>query len=235
MQAIILAGGRGTRLAPYTTVLPKPLLPVGELPILELIIRQLRASGFQRVEMATGYLSGLIEAYFGNGSRWGIEIRYHIEESRAGTAGPLFLMRDVLEETFLIMNGDVLTDLDFGALLAQHRESGALLTVATCQRDVTLPLGAIIRVPDGRISDYIEKPTYHFECSAGIYAADKAIVSLIEPGHPVDLPDLVRILIAQDKHIEPFPIPGFWLDIGTPEDYRLANEQFEQRFAHLIQ
>lgn len=234
MQAVILAGGKGTRLAPYTTVFPKPLMPVGEVPILEMIIRQLKASGFDRIEMATGYLSGLIEAYFGNGSRWDIQINYHIEETSAGTAGPLRLMRDILDDTFLIMNGDVMTDLDYYALMKAHQKSEALLTVATCQRDITLPLGAIIRVPDGRISDYVEKPTYHFECSAGIYAGSKEIVSFIEGGHPVDLPDLVKILIAQGKKLEPFPITGFWLDIGTPEDYRLANEQFAARFSHLI-
>ncbi|HEX5275372.1 MAG TPA: sugar phosphate nucleotidyltransferase [Candidatus Rubrimentiphilum sp.] len=235
MQAVILAGGTGTRLAPYTTVLPKPLMPVGQMPILELIIRQLKVLGFKRIEMATGYLSGLIEAYFGDGSRWGVEIRYHVEKTRAGTAGPLLLLKDVLEQDFLIMNGDVLTDLDFAALLSAHCEKKALLTIATCQRDVTLPLGAIVRLPGGGITDYIEKPTYHFECSAGIYAGNREIVSYIDPSHAVDLPDLVRILINQEKHLASFPITGFWLDIGTPEDYRTANEQFETRFAHLMQ
>ena len=234
MQTVILAGGKGTRLTPYTTVLPKPLMPVGQLPVLELIVRQLGSFGFDRIDMATGYLSGLIEAYFGDGSRWGVQIVYHVEKHPAGTAGPIRLLSDALQESFIVMNGDVLTDLDFRALLEAHRRSGAILTIASCRREVTLPLGALVRGDHGAISDYVEKPTYEFECSSGIYAASKELVAHIGDGRPVDFPDLVRKLIAEEKHVEAFPIPGFWLDMGTPDDYRLANDEFANRFSHLL-
>ncbi|MEO9171167.1 MAG: sugar phosphate nucleotidyltransferase [Candidatus Baltobacteraceae bacterium] len=230
MQAVILAGGLGTRLAPYTTVLPKPLMPIGEMPVLEVIIRQLRRAGFTRIELATGYLSGLLEAYFGDGSRWDVQIRYHLERERAGTAGPIALLGDSLDDVFLAMNGDVLTDLDFRDLYDAHARSGAVLTAATCARSVTLPLGAIVHGSDGAIIDYVEKPTYHFECSAGIYAMKKDVVRFIERGRPYDLPELVRHLIDVKQPIRTHPIEGFWLDIGTPEDFRRANEEFAALF-----
>lgn len=233
MQAVILAGGLGTRLAPYTTVLPKPLMPIGELPVLEVIIRQLRSVGFTRIELATGYLSGLLEAYFGDGSRWDVQIRYHLERERAGTAGPIALLESWLDDVFLVMNGDVLTDLDFGDLLQSHVASGAVLTAATCEREITLPLGAIVHGSDGAVTDYVEKPTYHFECSAGIYAMKKTVVSFIERGRPYDLPELVRRLIEIGQPIRTFPITGFWLDIGTPDDFRRATEEFETLFPNI--
>jgi NDP-sugar pyrophosphorylase family protein len=234
MQAVILAGGKGTRLAPYTTILPKPLMPVGQVPILELIIRQLRHAGFDRIEIATGHLAGLIEAYFGDGSRWNVQLRYHVENEPAGTAGPLYLLRTVLDDDFVVMNGDVLTDLDYAALFDAHRTGGALLTIATCMRDIVLPLGAIVRDDAGRLSDYVEKPTYHFECSAGIYAANRGIVDDLSGTLPVDLPTLVRRLIARDAHLQVFPITGYWLDIGTPDDYKRANDEFAERFARWL-
>jgi NDP-sugar pyrophosphorylase family protein len=234
MQAVILAGGKGTRLAPYTTILPKPLMPVGQVPILELIIRQLRHAGFDRIEIATGHLAGLIEAYFGDGSRWNVQLRYHVENEPAGTAGPLYLLREVLDDDFVVMNGDVLTDLDYAALFDAHHAGGALLTIATCMRDVVLSLGAIVRDDAGRICDYVEKPTYQFECSAGIYAAKRHIVDELADTLPVDFPTLVRKLIAKDAHLQAFPIPGFWLDIGTPDDYKRANDEFAERFARWL-
>ncbi len=233
MQAVILAGGLGTRLAPYTTVLPKPLMPIGQMPVLEIIIRQLKRAGFTRIELATGYLSTLLEAYFGDGSRWGVEIRYHLERERAGTAGPVALLEDALDETFLVMNGDVVTDLKFREFYDAHRSSGAVLTAATCERSVTLPLGAIVHDASGNVSDYIEKPTYRFECSAGIYIMNKAVVRFIERGRPYDLPDLVRRLIAEHQPIRTHPITGFWLDIGTPADFQKATEEFDALFPDL--
>lgn len=233
MQAVILAGGLGTRLAPYTTVLPKPLMPIGQMPVLEIIIRQLKRNGCTKIELATGYLSSLLQAYFGDGERWGVDIRYHLERERAGTAGPVALLEDVLDETFLVMNGDVLTDLDFRAFFEGHHASDAVLTAATCERSITLPLGAIIHDTDGRVNDYVEKPTYRFECSAGIYAMNKSVVASIERGKPYDLPDLVRRLIAERALIRTHAITGFWLDIGTPEDFRKATEEFDRLFPDL--
>lgn len=233
MQAVILAGGLGTRLAPYTTVLPKPLMPIGQMPVLEVIVRQLSAAGFKRIELATGYLSGLLEAYFGTGERWGVSIAYHVERARAGTAGPIALLEGDLEERFLVMNGDVITDLDFGAFAREHAANGALLTAATCERSITLPLGAIVHGADGAVTDYLEKPTYRFECSAGIYMMNRQTVGFIKRGEPDDLPDLVRRLIAARAKIATYPIRGFWLDIGTPDDFRRANEEFETLFPEI--
>jgi NDP-sugar pyrophosphorylase family protein len=234
VQAVILAGGLGTRLAPYTTVLPKPLMPVGQWPILEVVLRQLRRSGFDRVELATGHLSALLQAYFGDGSRWGLSIRYHVERERAGTAGPLALMGDVLDDVFLVMNGDVLTDIDFNDLYKTHVTSGAVLTAATCQKSITLPLGAIVRNSEGTVSGYLEKPTYQFECSAGIYVANLCVIERIEKGRIFDLPELVVRLVQAKAKVETYPITGFWLDIGTPEDYRQANDQFLRYFSDLM-
>lgn len=233
MQAVILAGGRGTRLAPYTTVLPKPLMPIGQHPILELILRQLRRAGFDRAEIATGYLSQLIESYFGDGSRLDLAVTYHREECPVGTAGPLALMEDALDDNFLVMNGDVLTDLDFRRFFTEHCSGGATLTAATCERTVTLGLGAILRNDDGRVIDYLEKPTYRFECSAGIYVMHRKALSHITRGHRFDLPDLVKALISAGEHVGTHPIKGFWLDIGTPEDYQQANERFAECFEPL--
>jgi NDP-mannose synthase len=233
VQAVLLAGGLGTRLAPYTTILPKPLMPVGEMPILEIIIRQLRKAGFDRIEIATGYLSGLIEAYFGDGARWDVSIRYHREHERLGTAGPIAFLEQYLEPTFLFMNGDVLTDLDFGEMYRAHIQSGALLSTATCVRSFTLSLGSIVRGADGAIVDYVEKPTYTFECSAGIYAANRDVVAHIERSRPFDMPELVMRLIANAASVKPYPIEGFWLDIGTPDDYRQAVEKYADSFAAL--
>jgi NDP-sugar pyrophosphorylase family protein len=233
MQAVLLAGGLGTRLAPYTTILPKPLMPVGEMPILEIIIRQLRKAGFDRIEIATGYLSGLIEAYFGDGARWDTRIRYHREHERLGTAGPIAFLEQYLEPDFLFMNGDVLTDLDFGELYAAHVKSGALLSTATCVRSFTLSLGSIVRGANGAIVDYIEKPTYTFECSAGIYAAKRDVTGYIERTRPFDMPELVMRLIDKGAEVRPHPIEGFWLDIGTPDDYRQAVEKHAESFAAL--
>ena len=234
MQAVLLAGGLGTRLAPYTTILPKPLIPVGEMPILEIIIRQLRKAGFDQIEIATGYLSGLIEAYFTDGARWDVRIRYHREHERLGTAGPIAFLEQYLEPTFLFMNGDVLTDLDFGELYRTHIESGALLSTATYKRSFTLSLGSIVRGDTGGIVDYIEKPTYTFECSAGIYAANRDIVAHIERSRPFDMPELVRRLIDKSASVRPHPITGFWLDIGTPDDYRQAVEKYADSFASML-
>jgi NDP-sugar pyrophosphorylase family protein len=234
MQAVILAGGKGTRLAPYTTVLPKPLMPIGDMPILEIIIRQLRRSGFTRIELATGHLSALIEAYFGDGKHYGVHISYHREERAAGTAGPLALLESALEEHFMVMNGDVLTDLEFAPFFLSHCERGALLTAATCKRNITLPLGAIVRDGDGTVSGYIEKPTYEFECSAGIYAATRAAVQYIERDRAFDLPELVRALIAAGRPVHTHAIPGFWLDIGTPDDYRCAVDTYAANLEALL-
>jgi NDP-sugar pyrophosphorylase family protein len=228
MQAVILAGGRGTRLAPYTTVVPKPLIPIGDMPILEVVLRQLRARGFQRVTIAVGYLAGLLQAFFGDGSGLGLEIRYSIEKEPLGTVGPLTLIPD-LDETFLVMNGDTLTTLDYAALIAQHKSSGAAATIATHKREVRIDFGVVEAGADDAITDYREKPAFDYRVSMGVYVFERRILDLIEEGRHFDLPDLIKLLLTRGERVASYPFDGYWLDIGRHDDHAQAVEEFEAR------
>lgn len=225
MRAVILAGGKGTRLAPYTTVLPKPLMPIGEMPILEIVIRQLQKNGFGDITLATGYLAELLMAYCGDGSKFNTTIDYSREEQPLGTAGPIALVPN-LRETFLVMNGDLLTTIDYRAMLKYHRERDALATIACYQRDVKIDLGVVHVDKDNWISDYIEKPTYHYSVSMGIYLFEPAILNYIPKGQYLDLPELVIKLMRDDKKVNVFNFDGYWLDIGRHDDYERAIEEF---------
>jgi NDP-sugar pyrophosphorylase family protein len=226
MRAIILAGGKGTRLLPYTTVIPKPLMPVGERPILEIVIRQLEYDGFSRITLAVGYLAELIEAYFGNGNKYGIKIDYSKEDKPLGTIGSLSLI-DGLDETFLVMNGDVLTNLDYRELIDFHQRSAAMATIATYKKEVKIDLG-VLEMDDGlRLKQYTEKPTLKYDVSMGIYVFEPEILSLIEPNRYLDFPDLVLNMIKAGKNVTAFPFDGYWLDIGRHEDHARALEEFD--------
>lgn len=233
VQAVILAGGRGTRLAPYTVVLPKPLIPVGDRPILEIILRQLRHHGIDDLTFAVGYLAELLEAYFGDGERFGVRIRYSRESEPLGTAGPIKLIRG-LTDSFLVMNGDLLTDLDYNALLRHHRERGAACTIAMYRRQVQVTLGVMQTDAHSRLLDYIEKPTYDFNVSMGAYVFEPWIVDLIPSGRPYDFPDLIRELLRQGQHVAAYPFEGYWLDIGRHEDYAQAMEDFARMRSRLL-
>jgi NDP-sugar pyrophosphorylase family protein len=226
MRTVILAGGRGTRLRPYTTIIPSPLVPVGDMPILEIVIRQLRHAGITDIVMAVGHLAELLEAYFGDGSRLGMRIAYSREVIPLGTAGPLALI-PWLDETFLVMNGDVLTTIDYTALIAAHRRSDALATIATHRRDVRIDLGVIETDASGRPTDYIEKPTYHYRVSMGIYIFEPAALGYIPQGQRFDFPELILRLLAAGQPVQSFPFDGYWLDIGRPDDYEQAIEEFK--------
>lgn len=228
MKAVVLAGGRGTRLRPYTTVLPKPLMPVGEFPILEILIRQLKAAGCSEIILAVGYLAQLIQAYCGDGSRWGIPIRYSYEKEILGTAGPLGLIEG-LDSSFLVMNGDVLTSLDFQQFYRFHLEHDTAVTICLYKSIVKLNLGVIKLGEQGKIVDYVEKPSLEYQVSTGIYAFKPEILSNIPKGAYLDLPDLIRGLIARDIPIGPFLFDGVWLDIGNPGDYEKAVELFTEK------
>jgi len=225
MRAVILAGGKGTRLAPYTTVLPKPLMPIGEMPILEIVIRQLEQHGFNDLTLAVGYLAELLMAYCGDGSKFNVKLGYSREERPLGTAGPIALVPD-LKDTFLVMNGDLLTTIDYTAMLKYHRERGALATIACYQRDVKIDLGVIEIGQDNWVANYIEKPTYHYAVSMGIYLFEPAILKYIKPNQRLDLPDLVMNLMKDGQHVNVFNFDGYWLDIGRPDDYEKAVEEF---------
>ncbi|MDZ7333748.1 MAG: sugar phosphate nucleotidyltransferase [candidate division KSB1 bacterium] len=227
MQAIILAGGKGTRLRPYTTIFPKPLMPINDMPILEVVIRQLKKAGFKKITMAVGHLAELIEAYFGNGSKWGMQISYSREDLPLGTAGPLALVND-LDETFLVMNGDVLSDLDYTKLIQFHRQHRAITTIAMYDKEVKIDLGIIKTNDQHQIIDYIEKPTLTYQVSMGIYVFDRKVMNYIPFRKYFDLPDLILALIRANEKIVGYHFKGYWRDIGRREDYELAVEEFEK-------
>jgi len=226
MRAVILAGGQGTRLRPYTTVLPKPLVPVGERPILELVIHQLVRAGFSRIDMCVGPLGELIRAYFTENRRIpeGVQIAYHWESEPLGTAGAI---RQVpgLDEPFLVMNGDILTDLDYAALMRTHAGTEAALTISTHQQDVTLSLG-VIESADERVTGYVEKPTLSYEVSMGIYAYHPRALEYMPAGH-FDFPDLVLRLVAADERVMVHRFNGAWFDIGTTGEHERAVAAYE--------
>jgi len=225
MRAVILAGGKGTRLAPYTTVLPKPLMPIGEMPILEIVIRQLAQHGFNDLTLAVGYLAELLMAYCGDGSKLGVNIEYSKEERPLGTAGPLSLVKN-LDETFLVMNGDLLTTIDYNDMLEYHRERNALATIACYQRDVRIDLGVIEMDVDNWVTNYIEKPTYHYSVSMGIYIFEPAVLKFIPQDQRFDLPELVISLMNSGQRVNVYNFDGYWLDIGRHDDYERAIDEF---------
>jgi NDP-sugar pyrophosphorylase family protein len=227
LRAVILAGGRGTRLAPYTTVFPKPLMPIGEIPIIEIVIRQLRHFGFRRVTLAVGHLGELIRAYIeNNASRFeGMSIDYVHEQQPTGTAGSLTTIPD-LNDTFLAMNGDVLTTLDYGRLLAHHRAAGAALTIATFHKKVKIDLGVIETGNDGYVSAYREKPELEYAVSMGIYLYEPRALQGVQRGGYLDFPDLVQRLLGSGEKVATFPWDGYWLDIGRPDDFQAASAEF---------
>jgi NDP-sugar pyrophosphorylase family protein len=227
MHAVILAGGKGVRLRPYTTRLPKPLVPIGEEhSIMEIVLSQLARCGFDRVTLAIGHLGDLIRSYIGDGSRWGVEIDYSLpEEVPLGTMGPVLQILDRLPEKFLVMNGDVLTDLDYADLMRQHRESDAPLTVATYQRQAQIDYG-VLTTRDGQVVEFTEKPTIDYRVSMGIYACSKPTLAGYPPGLPFGFDELMLDMLARDTPPQEYAFDGYWFDIGRPDDYDRVNAEF---------
>ncbi len=234
MKAIILAGGKGRRLAPYTTVFPKPLMPVGDMPILEVILHQLKSSGCDEVTLAVGHLAELLRAYFNNGSKLGIRINYSVESKPLGTAGPLALVKG-LDEPFLVMNGDILTDLRYADLYSFHMKQQAVATIATYQRTVNIDFGVIETNGSNLLADYIEKPSFKYRVSMGIYVFSPQVLQFIKPDTYFDFPDLVRVLIKNGEKVASYPFDGYWLDIGRNDDYERAINEFDQKRDHFLQ
>jgi NDP-mannose synthase len=227
MQAIILAGGKGRRLMPYTTVLPKPLMPIGDYPILEVILRQLKYYGFDRVTISTGYLHELIHAYLDSNRTLGLDITYVHEDTPLGTIGPLRLIED-LDDTFLVMNGDILTDISYPDLIASHKKNMAVATVATYQRVVNIDFGVLEKDENRKITAFTEKPTYHFDVSMGVYVFSKKILDYVPEGEPFGFDQLMYALTAKKEAVYSYPHNGYWLDIGRPDDYARSIEEFEK-------
>ncbi len=228
MHVAILAGGRGVRLRPYTTTLPKPLVPIGdECAILDIILQQLEAQGFTRVTLAIGHLGSLIRAFVGDGSRWHLAVDYAEEDKPLSTIGPLLNFLDRLPEHFLVMNGDVLTDFNYSSLLHAHADSGAPLTVATYQRKVKIDFGTLEAVA-GQIVKFTEKPTLSYNVSMGIYGMSRKTLARYPKNVPFGFDDLVLDLLARGQQPNVYEFDGYWLDIGRPEDYDEANRTFEK-------
>ncbi len=226
MKAIILAGGRGTRLSPYTKILPKPLMPIGDMPVLEVILRKIKHAEVNEVILAVGHLSELLRAFFNNGEKLGIDIQYSYEEKPLGTAGPLALI-DGLTETFLVSNGDVLTTMDIGSLIQYHKSQKAAATIAVHGRHVKIDFGVIEWDHGTRISNYIEKPQFDYMVSMGIYVFEPRVLKYIPRGEYLDFPDLILKLIAAGEHVAGYRYDGYWQDLGRPDDYENAAHDFE--------
>ena len=228
LTVALLTGGRGTRLAPLTTVFPKPLVPLGEKPVLEILLRQLARHKFRDVILSTGYLSELLMAVVGDGSKYGVAVTYKHEEHPLGTAGPLALLRDRLSDPFLVMNGDLLTTLSFTALVEHHRREKNDATVAVFPREVKIDFGLIERDGDGRFAGYREKPVYSFEVSMGVYAMSRSVLQYVPDGVKLDMPDLIARIHAAGGRVGCYREDCYWLDIGRMDDYAKAQEQFER-------
>jgi NDP-mannose synthase len=227
MRAVILAGGRGTRLAPYTTVIPKPLLPVGDKPILEIVFRQLAAAGFDHVTLSLGYMSVYFRTFLAQHKSLQrlMKIDFVEEEEPTGTAGSLATVPG-LEGTFLVMNGDILTDLDYAELVRSHQESGAALTIAAHRKQVKIDLGILETDEAGRVTGYVEKPTLHYPVSMGIYVYDASVLGHIKRGEYLDFPSLVLKLIAAGQTVNAWANDATWLDLGRHEDLLEATQMF---------
>ncbi len=226
MRAVILAGGKGTRLAPYTVTFPKPLVPVADMPILEIVIRQLQAAGFDHITMAVGHLAELIQAYFGDGSRWNLKIDYSREDAPLGTVAPVRLIDD-LPETFLGMNGDVLTTLSYRSLYDSHVTSGAELTIACHRLNVQIDYGLIEFDGRLRVTGYREKPRFPGDVSMGVYMFSRGALDLVPEGEYMDIPTLVTRLVEEGREVRASLADCRWLDIGRQDDYAEAIATFD--------
>jgi NDP-sugar pyrophosphorylase family protein len=224
-QAVILAGGKGTRLRPFTATLPKPLVPVGDYPIIEIVLRQLKHFGFTDIVISTGHLAELIQAYCGDGRRWGVKIRYVREDKPLSTAGALKLIRG-LQPRFLTINGDLLTTLDFGKLYEHHRREGADAAIAVCERTSMIEFGVIELDSQNRLRSYTEKPSQRYLISMGVNVFDRRVLRHIEPGEALGIPELMLRIKAAGGRVLGFRNKAEWLDIGRPQDYETVQELF---------
>jgi NDP-sugar pyrophosphorylase family protein len=222
----VLAGGRGTRLKPFTFAFPKPLVPIGDTPILDIIVQQLRASGVTRITMGVGHLAELIMAYFEHARFRDIAIDYCREAEPLGTAGPLTLA-DNIDERFLVLNGDILTSLDLADLVRHHVDAKALATIASYRKEVTMDLGVLDVDEHGELRAYVEKPTQTYMVSMGVYVFEPDVLGFLERGEHCDLPTLIGRILSSGKKLCVYPFSGHWLDIGRPDDYARAIDEFE--------
>jgi NDP-sugar pyrophosphorylase family protein len=227
IRVIVLAGGKGTRLKPYTTVFPKPLMPIAEMPILEIVLRQLKSYGFKKITISVNHLADLIRTFFGNGGKLGLDISYCMEDTPLGTAGSISLVKE-LTEHFLVMNGDLLTTIDYAAMVRKHKESNAAATIGVFPREVKVDFGVLELGSKGELLQYREKPKFEFLVSMGVNVFNKSVLEFIPKGRYLDIPTLMMNLKNAGKQVLAYRSECQWLDIGRPEDYEKALETFEQ-------
>jgi NDP-mannose synthase len=226
VRAVILAGGIGSRLRPFTVVVPKPLVPIGDLPIIELLIRQLRAQGFDRLTLSVGHLSSLIEAFCGDGSRWDVPIDYLREDDALGTAGFLSLLEDLEDDRLLVLNGDILTDLDMGAVVRNHDPADGA-TICAKRRSVQVEFGVIETDERGALLEYIEKPELSYDVSMGINVLSAWAIERFARGRDhLDMPDLMRAIVAAGHKVRVLRSDCLWLDMGGMADLEAAIEAY---------
>jgi NDP-mannose synthase len=227
-RAVVLAGGTGTRLRPYTVVLPKPLMPLGDYPILEVIVRQLASQGFTHITLAVNHQANIIKAFFGDGQKWGVHIDYSLESKPMSTIAPLTLISD-LPENFLLMNGDVLTDLDFKDFLQRHVTAGRLFTIAAASRLQLIDYGVLHIDSSHKLTGFCEKPRMEYLVSMGIYAVNRGVVDFVPRNSKYGFDDLMNHLLKRNESVTVERFEGYWLDIGRPDDYVRAIDEFEQQ------
>ncbi len=232
-RAIILAGGKGTRLHPYTVVLPKPLMPIGEFPILEVIIRQLVQHGFDHVTMAVNHQAEIIRAFFQDGAKWGIKIDYSLEDKPLSTIAPLGLIHD-LPENFLVMNGDILTDLSYSDLFDEHVSKNNIFTISAYLREQKIDYGVLEMDTSSHLTGFREKPSAEYLVSMGVYMASRRIIGFISEGKSYGFDNLMLDLLAAGNPAAVRKFSGYWLDIGRPDDYMQAIEEFESMRARFV-
>ncbi len=227
MDAVLLAGGRGTRLAPLTVTVPKPLLPLGERPIIDILLTQLAAAGVTRVFVCLGYLAPLMQAFLGDGSRWGLIIVPVIEETPLGTAGGMRAIEGIGED-FFVVNGDTLTDLSFQDLAERHRAAGAWATLFTPWVDEKVDYGVVtLDEATGTLTGYHEKPRRGYHVSSGVYVLSRQILALLPPEGAYDMPDLIRAAMDAGHRVSVFPAQAYWKDIGRFDHFEAATQDFE--------
>lgn len=227
MKAVILAGGKGTRLKPYTTIIPKPLVPIGDRAILEILIGRLKKYGITDLTLCVNHLAELIMAYFGDGSKWGVKIEYSFEDKPLSTVAPIKLIKN-LPEIFFVMNGDLLTDFDFNKIYDFHLKSKELLTVATYKRRPKIDFGVIDVDENNNVAlGFKEKPEYEVNVSMGVYVFNRKVLNFVPANKPFGFDDLMLSLLDNKQPIKVYPYDGYWLDIGRPEDYEKANMDIE--------
>jgi NDP-mannose synthase len=232
-RAVILAGGKGTRLRPYTVALPKPLMPIGDHPIMEVIVRQLAGFRYERITMAVNHQADLIKAFFHDGTKWGIPIDYSLELEPLSTIGPVKLIPD-LPENFLLINGDVLTDLDLGGLYEDHVASGSLFTVAAAARTHIVDYGVLETDGAGRLSAFREKPSLQYLCSMGVYVVNRKVLEWVPPKTRYGFDNLMLEMLRRGEPVNVRTHAGYWLDIGRVDDYMQAIDDYEHRKCQLI-